>query len=223
MTVSGPTSCGKTTWVKKLLENCNILISPKITRIILLYRRWQPLYDELKKTVWPPIEFIQGIPLELGYDTLISPKENNIIILDDLMSTAAKDSRITELFTEGSHHRNFSVISINQNLYHSKDSTQRRNCHYLTLFNNPINKQPAMTLARQMYPENSQKLMSMFNKVTQKSYGYLVVDLKTTTHDSDRLRPNILENIGEYKLPLNRGELYLPNHYFVISPSTRTH
>ena len=109
-------------------------ISPTITRIILSYRHWQPLYDELKKTVWPPIEFIQGIPVELGYDTFISPKENNIIILDDLMSTAAKDARITDLFTEGSHHRNLSVISINQNLYHSKDPTQRRNCHYLTLF-----------------------------------------------------------------------------------------
>ena len=156
MTVSGPTSCGKTTWVKKLLDNCNILINPKPTRIIWLYRRWQGLYDELKNTVCPHIEFIQGIPAELADDAFISPRENNIIVLDDLMSTASKDSRITDLFTESSHHRNLSVLILNQNLYHSKDPTQRRNCHYLTLFNNPIDKQPIMTLARQMVPRKLQ-------------------------------------------------------------------
>ena len=69
-----------------------------------------------------------------------------------------------------------------------------------------------MTLARQMYPENSQKFMNVFNKATHIPFGYLLVDLKPTTYDSDRLRPNILENIGEYKLQINRGELHLPDH-----------
>ena len=191
MSVSGPTSCGKTTFVKKLL--LNNLIQPLPTRIIWLYRRWQPLYDDVKGAVYPPVEFIQGIPTTLGEDTFVSPLDNNVIVLDDLMSTASKDSRITELFTEGSHHRNLSVISINQNLYHSKDPTQRRNCHYLTLFNNPIDKQPVMTLARQMYPGDAQKFMNMFNQATLNPYGHLVVDLKPMTHESLRLRPNILE------------------------------
>lgn len=35
-----------------------------------------------------------------------------MIIIDDLMSLSAKDPRINELFTECSHHRNLSVISI---------------------------------------------------------------------------------------------------------------
>ena len=191
MSVSGPTSCGKTTFVKKLL--LNNLIQPLPTRIIWLYRRWQPLYDDVKGAVYPPVEFIQGIPAKLGEDTFVSTLDNNVIVLDDLMSTASKDSRITELFTEGSHHRNLSVISINQNLYHSKDPTQRRNCHYLTLFNNPIDKQPVMTLARQMYPGDAHKFMNMFNQATLNPYGHLVVDLKPMTHESLRLRPNILE------------------------------
>ena len=123
---------------------------------------------------------------------MFSP-HNNVIVLDDLMSTASKDSRITELFTEGSHHRNLSVISINQNLYHSKDPTQRRNCHYLTLFNNPIDKQPVMTLARQMYPGDAHTFMNMFNQATRNPCGHLVVDLKPMTHESLTLRPNILE------------------------------
>ena len=79
----------------------------------------------MKRAIYPPVEFIQGIPAKLGEDTFVSTLDNNIIVLDDLMSTASKDSRITELFTEGSHHRNLSVIYINQNLYHSKDPLHR--------------------------------------------------------------------------------------------------
>ena len=68
------------------------------------------MYDEIQTTVFPKVEFIQGIPLDLDKDTFINPKMKNLIIQDDLMSTASKDPRITELFTEGSHHRNLSVV-----------------------------------------------------------------------------------------------------------------
>ena len=74
-----------------------------------------------------------------------------MIVLDDLISTAAKDPRITDRFTEGSHHRNLSVVVFNQNLYFSKDPTQRRNCHCLFLLKNPVDKQSLMTLAKQIY------------------------------------------------------------------------
>ena len=125
----------------------------------------------------------------------MDPENRNLIILDDLMSTASKDRRITDLFTEGSHHRNLSVISLNQNLYYSKDPTQRRNCHYMVLFNNPVDQQPMMTLARQMYPQNPCVFMREFERATSKPHGYLLVDLKPYTLLDDRLRPNGLEGI----------------------------
>ena len=191
--VSGPTGCGKTTYVKKLLQHNNILIKPKITRIVWIYRYWQSMYDELARTVHPPIEFIQDIPHNLSDDSFISPNENNIIVLDDMMSTAAKDHRITELFTEGSHHRNLSVISINQNLYHSKDPTQRRNSHYICLFHNPISMDIITALSRQMYPDSPNKLMHAYRNATSKPYGYIVLDLKANTPDHARLCPNVLD------------------------------
>jgi len=72
------------------------------------------------------------------------------------MVSSSKDGRITELLTEGSHHMNLSVIAINQNLCFNKDPTQRRNCQYMIVFNNPIYQQQIMTLARQMYPGKNQ-------------------------------------------------------------------
>ena len=190
MCISGPTSCGKTQLMKRILQNRAIYPSPD--RIIWLYKRWQSAYNEVKRVVYPSIEFVQGIPNNLEKDDFLDVKVNNLIVLDDLMSTASKDQRVTDLFTEGSHHRNLSVIAINQNLYYSKDPTQRRNCHYIALFNNPVDQQPVLTLARQMYPRRSQMFMDAYEKAVAKPYGYLLVDLKPTTPSDQRLIPNAL-------------------------------
>ena len=191
MLVSGPTSCGKTTFVKNLLENNLACIYPPPERILWLYNRWQPLYDEMLH-IHPQIEFIRGIPVGLDRDDYFQSDANNLVVLDDLMSVASKDPRITDLFTEGSHHRNLSVICINQNLYASKDPTQRRNCQYLVLFKNPIDQQQVATLARQMYPGKSQYFLEEFAKATDKPFSYLLIDLKPTTPESHRLQSNVL-------------------------------
>ena len=149
------------------------------------------MYTDIQSTVTPRVEFHQGIPSDLEDDEFFDPKLNNLLILDDLQSTSGKDKRITDLFTEGSHHRSLSIISINQNLYASKDPTQRRNCHYLVLFNNPVDKQSIMTLARQMYPGNAEQFMKAFNKATKYPYKFLLVDLKPFTPDNKRLKCSV--------------------------------
>ena len=85
--------------------------------------------------------------------------EGSIVIW---FATASKDPEVTDLFTEGRHQRNISLVALNQNPYYSKDPTQKRNWHYLVMFNNPIDKQQVMTLARQMYPKNPQYFMHQF-------------------------------------------------------------
>ena len=137
MMASGPTSCGKTTFVKNILMQKKI--EPWPQRIVWLYKHWQPAYDIIKYAL--NVEFIQGIPLSLDFH----PNIRNICVIDDLMSEIAKDSRITQLFTEGSHHCNLSVLILNQNMYHNKDPTQRRNCQYLALWNCPSDKSQIMT------------------------------------------------------------------------------
>jgi hypothetical protein len=111
----------------------------------------------------------------------------NVIVLDDLISTSAKDQRINDLFTEGSHHRNLSVIGLSQNMYLGKDPTRRRNCHYLVLFKNPIDRQPTVTLGRQIYPGRAHDFLQKFEEVTKEPYSYLVVDLKPETPEWGRL------------------------------------
>ncbi|KAK3092712.1 hypothetical protein FSP39_006378 [Pinctada imbricata] len=129
--VSGPTACGKTYFVKTLLQRCIKKISPYPERIIWLYKRWQPLYDEIKATVYPRVEFIQGIPLDMEQDTFIHPSKRNLVILDDLMSSSAKDPRINELFTEVDQQQ---IMTLARQMYpgnpqhlirHFKDATSK--------------------------------------------------------------------------------------------------
>jgi hypothetical protein len=111
--------------------------------------------------------------MELESDDFFDPGIQNVIVLDDLMSTAAKDLGIKDLFTEGSHHRHLTVIALNQNMYFGKDPTQRRNCHYLVLFKNPIDRQPIASLGRQMYPREVHGVLQQFEEVTVELYSWV--------------------------------------------------
>ena len=190
MTVSGPTGCGKTQLVKDILMKDLILPPPK--RIWFLYKRWQPLYDVIAANV-AQVEFVNGIPPNLDSDECLDSKVRNLLILDDLMTTSTKDTKVTDLFCEGSHHRNLSVIALNQNLYFGRDPTQRRNTQYLILFRNPVDQMPIYMLARQMYPQNARYFLDHFNKATEKPYGHLVVDLKPYTPEHARLKENVID------------------------------
>jgi hypothetical protein len=109
--VAGCTQSGKTVWVKTLLDNAQKTISPLPQRIIWCYGQWQPSYFDILRTM-PGIEFNKGIPDDIDNGDYLDVSQRNLIILDDLMAQSSKDKRIADLFTKGSHHRNFSVVSI---------------------------------------------------------------------------------------------------------------
>ena len=122
----------------------------------------------------PHIEFVKGIPTALEQDSYFDVNKRNLIVFDDQMIDASKDKRIVNLFTRGSHHRNLSVIYIVQNLFHQGKGSRSisLNSHYLVLFKNPRDKLQILTLAKQMYPEQT--------------------DFLTTTQGNCRLRTNVL-------------------------------
>ena len=60
--VSGPTRCGKTRLVRRILEKQ--LIHPFATRIIWVFSEWQPDYDMICER-YPGIEFEKGWPDEI--------------------------------------------------------------------------------------------------------------------------------------------------------------
>ncbi|KAK3108257.1 hypothetical protein FSP39_004278 [Pinctada imbricata] len=196
MLVAGPTMSGKSTFVKDLLIYNDVMIQPNPSKIIWIYKRWQPLYDVISKYVSPPVQFIQGLTDEIRRDDFINSRENNLIILDDIQRDATGSQDICELFTEGAHHRNLSVICIMQNIFNKgkENRTINLNTQYLVLFKNPRDQLQISTLARQMYPGRTKKFMDMYRQATDKSFGYLVIDLKQATPDSKRLQTDIFRD-----------------------------
>ena len=105
--VAGPTSCGKTQF--------EYVINGSAEEKLWLHGEHQPAYIELSQ--FPHILFVEGIQENLN--EYIDPKYRNLIVIDDLTSETGNEKRITNLFTKRSHHRNFSVILLLQNLSHN--------------------------------------------------------------------------------------------------------
>lgn len=177
MLVAGPTGSGKTHYVKKLVDHRMIHPFPKT--VLWCYGAYQTLYEEMQG-----IEFYEGIP------TNLNQYSDTLIIIDDLMSELGNDSKLTKLFTKGSHHRNISVIFLVQNIFHKGKEMRdiSLNSHYLVLFKNPRDRSQVMHLGRQLYPSKTKFFQESYEDATSKPFSYLLVDLKSNTDDSLRMR-----------------------------------
>jgi len=111
--VCGPTGCGKTRWIFRLIENADKIISPCPTRILYCYGEYQALFAK-----YPGVEFNDGLPDISKFDG----KEPTLLIIDDLMNETNSD--VERIFTRMSHHRNLSMVFIMQNLF-PKNKVQR--------------------------------------------------------------------------------------------------
>ena len=117
--VAGPTGCGKTAFVVRLLRYASSLIDPPPDKITWCYGQWQPAYETLIQQV-PNVFFEEGLP----ESSICDPSTNTLVVIDDLM--AETDARVTTLFTKKSHHANTSVLYLVQNLFPKK----QRNPHH---------------------------------------------------------------------------------------------
>ena len=60
------------------------------------------------------------------------------------------------------------------------------------MFKYPRDKQQVLTLARQINPGRVPEFMHAYEKATSHPHGYLMLDLKPTTHEHHRLKTNVL-------------------------------
>ena len=138
--ISGATGCGKTYFVKTLLESqC---IQPQIEMLIYCYGQYQPLFDIIRKN-WllknKQISFIKGVPKNMDQILQSNFEIPKLLIIDDLMNEVARDPAVSNIFTKGSHHLNTSIMLLTQNLFQKGPEfrTMSLNSHYMIVFKNP--------------------------------------------------------------------------------------
>jgi hypothetical protein len=195
--ISGATRSGKTTFVRKMIKNIsNVYAYPAPEKILFCYAVYQPLYDKIKSEN-NQIEFKKGLPNEdeieqWNYDQ--EPDVHKLIILDDLHHLLVNDRGIDLLLTQGSHHKNISVIIIAQNIFgQGKYSrNQSLNTQYFIIFRNLRDATQIKYLGRQLFPSSPNKLVYAYEDcIKDQSYGYLVIDMHPSSEDTHRLRSKI--------------------------------
>jgi GTPase SAR1 family protein len=191
MMVVGPTSSGKTIWVKKLLSNR--MFTKDVTSVLYCYGVHQDLFRKMENEgIGVPIEFHEGLPSTEKIKQL-SNGEFHVIVLDDLMENIINDYEAQALFTKYCHHYCLSVIFITQNLFAQGrcSRTIALNTHILVLFANKRDKSQIGILARQQCPSNSKALIEAYEDAVMEPYGYLVVDCSPTIHEDFAWRTKV--------------------------------
>lgn len=201
--ISGTTGSGKTSFLKKLLENKELMFTSPPNKILYCYGVWQDLFNEMESAI-PNLYFNEGIPSSELINEFTDYK-HNVIVLDDLMTECLKNDEIELLFTRGAHHKKLSVIYLNQNMFcqgkHAR--TIALNCHYMILFQNLRDCSQVQRLGQQLFPNNSHVLVEAYKDCLQKPFGYLVIDLSPSTEHTFRLRTDIF--------PSEITKVYLPH------------
>lgn len=102
-------------WLYRLLKNQGEMLRVPAKKIKYCYGVWQKIFENMEKELG--IEFLMGLPSVDELSNFID-EDHNIIIFDDLMDQVVQSSQIQTMFTQGSHHKNLTVIYINQNMYY---------------------------------------------------------------------------------------------------------
>ena len=199
--ISGPTRSGKTSFVVKCIKHH--VFHPMPQRIIWFYKEWQENYEQIRQS-YPALEFVHGTDFQILNG--IQQNEINLVIIDDLMSEAAQSKKISNIFTQESHHRNLSLILIVQNFFnHGKEMrTISLNAHYLVLYKNPRDKTQVRTISYQIFPTNPKFLGNLFEHATSSPYSYLIIDLHPETREEHRILTKIF--------PPERIKYYVPEN-----------
>jgi hypothetical protein len=178
---------GKTYFLMNLIKNRDLMISPRIQRVIYSYKKYQSIFDTV-----PDVEFVQGMNFTLDKNI------PTLLVIDDQMND--RNDKIAELFTVNCHHDNTSIIFVTQNLFlQNKDyRTAALNTQYFILFRSPRGTTQVQHLARQMFVGGRAKeMVKAYENATSQPFTYLVVDMKPDTPHSMRLKCNMLPDEGE--------------------------
>ena len=185
--IVGPSGCGKTLFTVQLLSsNC---FRNKIKNIYWL----MGTKDGERGLTSKSMKHLKNVTYLDGFEEgwMDKPKQNDVIVVDDLFNEAIKEKNFTNLFTKIAKHRFVTVVFITQNMFHQggQHRTRNLNVHYLVLFKNPRDSTVVEYLARQAFPGDKQFLVDAFKDATQKiPYGYLLLDFTQDCPEEIRVR-----------------------------------
>jgi hypothetical protein len=161
--ISGPSGSGKTTFVMDILRYRQHLFSQQVEGVIYCYSEMQ---ESFRSPPGGPVKFHYGLPSEEELERYISSFKGKffLLIVDDMMSEVSNSSVFQDCSTKMCHHRNFTLISIAQNIFvqGKKSRTQSLNSHFYILTRTCRDLRQIITLGGQLFPGKGSKFLEIY-------------------------------------------------------------
>lgn len=197
----GGTGAGKSSFMKRVIENRDQLYDTAFSRIVWHYTEWQPAYGELHKCCG--VEFVEGVPRLDDFPRNAAP---TLLVIDDCMDQL-NNPEILKFFIKGSSHRNLSVWFLSQCLFPKGLRQISLNAHYIVIFKTSRDLAQVRTFCMQINPTDWRALMEAYEDATKEGHSYLLFDFKYNQAEHLRLRTHIFP--GENTI------LYIPQKRYI--------
>ena len=202
--IAGPSGSGKSDLTEHFLMEQTVF-QRKPRKIVYCYDRWQPRFDRMKQHML----FYKGIPEALLLTKWFGATKGGVMVLDDLMTEGGQDKQVSDLFTKDSHHRNITVLYLTQDLFPPGkfSETINRNAHYLIAFKHLRDQTGIRNVLTQALPTDWRDKLDLFQRVTSRPFGYLMLDLHPASEDRFRFWSHLTRREGQ---PQVHTEVSLP-------------
>ena len=184
MVVSGPSSSGKTTFVLKLLEHRAQLMTPAPRAVVYCYGEYGAHIRELEQM---GAITVHGTPSD---ELLEQQPRPFLLVVDDLMLTV-DEKWLSAVYTRKSHHMNFGVIFLTQDMFDKKLKVARINSQYIVLLRAPNAALNVRVLGSQLFPGKVHSFVECYNEITKKPYTYMLIDMHPAADPALRIRSTI--------------------------------
>jgi hypothetical protein len=192
ISILGSSQSGKSTLLRQVLKNADSLFCTPPQRVIYVYSIWQTLYDQMTQEM-QNIIFLSSIPSE---EEILNYTENvahTVICFDDMLHQVMSSQVVSDMTTKLCHHCKMTCIFTSQDNASSGKfkSSINKNTLYTILMNSPREMYTIRSIGAQM-GEYSHLLAAYKDAISNRDYGYLLIDCHPRTKNQFRYRTNIL-------------------------------
>jgi len=165
--ISGSSNTGKTQFLLRLLKNADSMFEPRAQDFLYCYGQYGGHVKELQEM---GVKVHSGVPPDSLLETLARPF---ILILDDLIDVVEQKT-LTSYFTRRSHHENFGIIVVTQNLFSKNLMVARNNSSYVIISRSPNALLQIRNFGVQIFPGKTQLnyFLDAYKDATSVPYGY---------------------------------------------------
>ena len=170
--ISGSSNTGKTHIVLKLIKHAQDMFTPNVADFLYCYGQYG---DHIRDLQSIGVKIHSGVPPDSALERLHRPF---VLILDDLIDSIDQKT-LSSFYTRRSHHENFGIFVITQNLFSKNLMVARNNSSYIILTKSPNALLQIRNFGVQIFPGKSQLhfFLDAYKEATSDSYGTELVIL----------------------------------------------